>query len=720
VALTPGTRLGPYEIVSALGAGGMGEVYRARDPRLGRDVAIKVLPTAFSTDGDRLRRFEQEARAAAALNHPNILAVHDIGTEAGAPFIVAELLEGGTLRDRLNAGPIAVRKAIELVLPLVHGLAAAHEKGITHRDLKPENVFVTRDNRVKILDFGLAKLTQDPQAFEPASAMVTTPLPTQPGVVLGTVGYMAPEQVRGLAVDHRADLFALGAILYELLSGRRAFSRDTAPETMAAILNEDPPELDAAAPVPPALVRIVTRCLEKSPSSRFQTASDLAFALESVSETSGASTAIPAGRPRAYGAWLGWGAALLLLATLTPLAYQHLRETPIARSVMRFQIPPTVEFGGPGNFSLSPDGRHLAFVARGPDGATRLWIRTLDSLEVRPLPGSETGDAAPPPFWSPDGRFVAFDAGGTLKKVDVSGGLPQTLCDLPRGSVAVGGSWNRDGDIIFGNFGGLLHVRETGGAVSPLTTLDASRKEEFHLLPTFLPDGRHFVYLRVSPSAPESSGTYIGTLDAAPDSQSATRLMPYEVGMTYAAAADGGPGRLLFLRAGTLMAQPFDARRLALVGEPVPVAERVGSFRDGAYFSASANDILVYRHAASDSQLTWFDRHGIVSGRVSEPGGFRAVALSPNGARAVASRTDAVDTTKADLWLFDLSRGSGATRLTLGTGLAEFPVWSRDGTRVVFTFNNSSLRQARERRGRRRGVAAIGGRRNPLGQQLVT
>jgi serine/threonine protein kinase/Tol biopolymer transport system component len=693
VALSAGTRLGPYEIVSALGAGGMGEVYRARDPRLGRDVAIKVLPAAFSTDVDRLRRFEQEARAAASLNHPNILGVHDIGTDAGAPFIVSELLEGMTLRDRLNTGPIGVRQALEFALQIAHGLAAAHEKSITHRDLKPENVFVTRDSRVRILDFGLAKLTHDQHTFEAETAIVTAAPPTQPGVVLGTVGYMAPEQVRGLPVDHRADLFALGAILYELLSGRRAFSLDTAAETMTAILRDDPPELNAAAPVPPALVRIVNRCLEKSPSTRFQTASDLAFALESVLDASGAgaSPATNGGRPRMSHARLGWAVALLL-ATLAPLAYQHLRETSVAPSAIRFQIAPTVEFAGPGNFGLSPDGRHLAFVGRGSDGSTRLWIRTMDSLEVRPIPGSETNNTAPPPFWSPDGRFVAFDAGGKLKKVDVSGGLPQTLCELPLGTVAVGGSWNRDGDIIVGNFGGLLHCRETGGAVTSITTLDPSRKEEFHLLPTFLPDGQHFVYLRVSPSAPEASGTYIGTLDAEPEAQSAERLMPYAVGMTYAAAVDSGPGRLLFLREGTLMAQPFDATRLALAGEPVPVAERVGSFRDGAFFSASANGVLVYRNADTDSQLTWFDRQGAVSGLVSQPGGFRGVALSPDGARAVASRTNPLDATKADLWLFDFSRGSAATRLTLGTGLSEFPVWSRDGTRIAFTFNNSSLR----------------------------
>jgi eukaryotic-like serine/threonine-protein kinase len=670
----------------------MGEVYRARDPRLGRDVAIKVLPSEFSANVERLDRFKQEARAAAALNHPNILAVHDIGTDADVPFIVSELLEGETLRERVKTGPVAARKAIQLALPIVHGLAAAHEKGITHRDLKPENIFITSDNRVKILDFGLAKLTQDQSAV--SGTLETAPAATQSGVVLGTVGYMAPEQVRGLPADHRADLFALGALLYELLSGRRAFSRDTTPETMAAILNEDPLDLGTAAPpVPLDLVRIVNRCLEKRPADRFQTASDLGFALQGLSDASSVSTATPARRSARHTAWIGWAVAGLLLATLAPLAYQRVRERRPASSPIRFQMPPIVEFAGPGNFGLSPDGRHLAFAGRGPDGIARLWIRAMDSLEVRPLPGSELHGITPPPFWSPDGRFVAFDAGGRLKKLDVSGGLPQTLCDLPSGSVAVGGSWNRDGDIIFGNFGGLLRVRETGGAASPITSLDPSRKEEFHLLPTFLPDGRHFVYLRVSPGAPELGGAYIGTLDAKPEAQSTQRLMPYEVGLAFAAADDSGPGRLLFLHEGTLMAQPFDPRRLALAGDPVPVVERVGSFRDGAYFSASANNVLVYRTADTDSQLTWFDRQGGVSRRASEPGGFRGVALSPDGTRAVASRTNPQDTTKSDLWLFDLTRESGATRLTLGGGLAEFPVWSPDGKRIAFTFNNSSLRE---------------------------
>jgi eukaryotic-like serine/threonine-protein kinase len=695
MSFSAGTRVGPYEIVAPIGAGGMGEVYRARDPRLGRDIAIKVLPTAFSADADRLRRFEQEARAAAALNHPNILAVYDIGTHADAPFIVSELLEGETLRERLTAGPVPVRKAIGQALQIAHGLAAAHEKAITHRDLKPENLFLTRDNRVKILDFGLAKLTRDRPPAAAETALATMPSPTEPGVVLGTVGYMAPEQIRGLPVDHRADLFAFGAILYELLSGRRAFRRDTAPETMAAILNEDPPDLgNDASPLPPALARIVDRCLEKNPSARFQTASDLAFALESVSDAPSASVGARA-NPRhvRQRSWIGWGAAALLLATLAPVAYRHVRERQAAPNPVRFHIFPTVELSGPGNFALSPDGRHLAFWGRGPDGIQRLWIRDMDSLDIRPLFGSEAGGpAVPPPFWSPDARFVAFDSGGKLKKLDVSGGLPQTVCDLP--SVAVGGSWNRAGDIIVGNGdGGVLRVRDTGGAPSPVTALDASRKEEFHLLPSFLPDGRHFIYLRISPGAPDNGGAYIGTLDATPDAQSTQRLMPYAVGLTYVEDGDSSAGRLLFLREGTLMAQPFDATRLTLGAEPVPVAERVGSFRDGGFFSASTNGVLVFRAADADSQLTWFDRQGTVIGRFSEPGAFRDVALSPDATRAVVSRTDPRDAAKADLWLLDLSRGSGATRLTLGTGIAESPVWSPDGKRIVFTLDHSRLKQ---------------------------
>jgi len=395
MTLTAGARLGPYEILSAIGAGGMGEVYRARDPQLRRDVAIKVLPVAFSTDADRLHRFEQEARAAAALNHPNILAVFDIGRDAGAPFIVSELIEGTTLRDR-QAGPVPVRKAVAYAVAIARGLAAAHEKGITHRDLKPENIFITTDDHVKILDFGLAKLTSDPSA---ASALQTV-AQTEPGAILGTVGYMSPEQVRGLAVDHRADLFALGVVLYELVSGQRAFRRDSAAETMAAIVNEHPPDLRATErQIPPALTRIIERCLEKSPTARFQTASDLAFALDALSDPSGPASAVGVAAQPPRRGWIAWGAVALLLVTLAPLAYQRVREPPAAAAPpMRFQIAPTVDLAGPGNFSVSPDGRSLAFFGAGADAIPRLWIRAMDSLEARSVPGSEAFGPVPPPF----------------------------------------------------------------------------------------------------------------------------------------------------------------------------------------------------------------------------------------------------------------------------------------------------------------------------------
>jgi len=694
--VTIGARFGPYEIIAPIGAGGMGEVYRARDSRLHRDVAIKVLPAALSADTDRLVRFEQEARAAAALNHPNILAVYDVGSEFGAPFIVSELLEGQTLRERLEAGPLPVRKAIAYVVCVTRGLEAAHGKGITHRDLKPDNVFVTTDDRIKILDFGLAKLAVDPSAAA-ASALQTAP-PTAVGAVLGTVGYMAPEQVRGQAVDPRTDLFAVGVILYELLSGRRAFRRDTAPETMAAILNEDPPDIAAAGrSIPPALVRIIDRCLEKHPAARFQTASDLAFALESLSEASNSTNATaPSVRVDRVGrGWIGWVIAAVLLLALAPVAVRHLREQQTVARPMQFQFSPSVELAGPGNFSVSPDGGSVAFFGIGADGGWRLWVRAMNSLDVRPLPGTEIarGSPAPPPFWSPDNRFVAFQASDfKLKKVDVSGGPAQTLGEMP--GVAVGGSWNSTGDIIVGNTaGGILRLSENGGAVSPVTVMDAAKKEEFHLLPTFLPDGRHFLYLRIAPGAMAASGTYIGTLDAKADAQSAERLAPYEVGMTYVPAIDQGPGRLMFVREGTLFAQPFDPVRLAMAGNPVAVAQGVGSFRDGGYFSASGNDVLVYRTANTDFQIASFDRTGGRQGRASEPAGFRGAALSPDGGRAVASRTVPQDATKADLWLFDLSQGNSTTRFTFGNGLAEYPIWSSDGRRIAFTLNNNRVVQ---------------------------
>jgi serine/threonine protein kinase len=471
--LLPNMKLSHYRIVSKIGAGGMGEVYRALDVRLDREVALKVLPADFAKNADRLRRFEQEARATSALNHPNILTVYDIGTAStelgGAPFIVMELLEGEELRARLNDGALPVRKAIEYAQQVAAGLAAAHDKGITHRDLKPENLFITKDGRVKILDFGLAKLK--PQKFGggvDSEAPTLKPL-TSPGVVMGTVGYMSPEQVLGQAADHRADIFSFGVILYEMLSGQRAFTGSSMVETMHAILKNEPPELsETNAKVSPALDRIVRRCLEKKPDLRFQTASDLGFALSTLTTPSSsgsnrteaapalATTAItPRSSNRERLAWIGFGVASLLALLAFGTAYFR-RPTLEAEPMRLFVNPPekATRFDWP---MISPDGRTLAFVAT-VEGKTQLWIRPLNSTTAKPLVDLRLDVAFP--SWSPDGQFLSYYEERKLKKIALAGGAPVTLCDM---EVQSRGTWNREGVIVFGaGPAGLKRISASG------------------------------------------------------------------------------------------------------------------------------------------------------------------------------------------------------------------------------------------------------------------
>jgi Tol biopolymer transport system component len=674
----------------------MGEVYRARDPRLGRDVAIKVLPAGLSSDPDRLQRFEQEARAAAALNHPNILALYDIGTHDGAPYLVAELLEGATLREQLASMTLPVRKAIEYAVQLAHGLAAAHEKGIVHRDLKPENVFITDDGRVKILDFGLAKLTQPESPFAGATALPTTPPKTMAGVVVGTVGYMSPEQVRGMAADHRADIFAFGAVLYEMLSGRRAFHGDTAMDALTAIVKDHPPDLPVAERrIPPALVRIADRCLEKSPAARFQSTRDLAFALESLTTPSGTSSVVaPIDGPsttsvlwgrRAAMAWAS-AAGVLLLVTVA-LAIGYLSRAPVAPRAVWFQIeePRDVTFAGGPAFSpgaaISPDGRHVAFMARRTgDTADLLWIRSLDALDARPLSGT---DGVTFPFWSPDSTAIAFFAQGKLRKIDVSGGPAQTLCDAPAGQ---GGTWNRDGVILFAPnaTGVLFRVSSAGGQPGAVTKLSAADKDRSHQWPDFLPDGRHFLFL----SQP-SNVVYAGSLD----SGEVKRIVNTDSRTLYAT------GYLTFVRGGTLMAQPFDARRLETTGEAVPLAEdvRANAANARAAFAVSESGVLAYRTGTVDApiQLTWFDRSGREIAKVGQAKDYRAVALSPDGQRIVVhlhERAAGTGEGSGGLWLLDPVRGT-ESRFTF-TGMHDGnPRWSPDGSRVVFNSNRSGESQ---------------------------
>ena len=679
VGLTSGQKLGPYEIVGAIGAGGMGEVYRARDPRLGRDVAIKVLPASLSADADRLHRFEQEARAAAALNHPNILAVYDIGTHDGAPYIVSELLEGETLR--IPPAGLPVRKAVEYALQIARGLAAAHEKGIVHRDLKPVNLFVTTDARVKILDFGLAKLTQAESSVEAPTNLPTSPaINTQAGMVLGTVGYMAPEQVRGLAVDHRADIFAFGVVLYEMLSGRRAFQGATSADTMIAIVKEDPPDLPMAERhIPPALERIVDRCLEKSPSARFQTAADMAFALEALSAHSGrtaiAADALPPPdaprRSRERIAWMtaaGLGAALLAAGAI---AVRHLREAPPVGPPVQFQVrmPEGVLPLPQAPIEISPDGQQVVFGAT-VEGVPALWLRQLSSVEARRLPGTE---GAFYPFWSPDSRSVAFFAEGKLKRVPLAGGPPIVLCAAPG---PAGGSWGRDDSILFASSGGtgVQRVSSNGGAVAAVTTLQ--KGETGHRWPFFLPDGRHFLFLVVSASVGTSGALFVGSLD----SGERTALGPTDSNAVF------GSNHLLFARGGVLLAEPFDAARLQVRGEPFQVAEGVDTYAGTrrAPISVAGTGVLAYRPGNALTSLTWLDRSGRILGTVGDPAVYLNLALSPDERRLAVSEATAA-MRNIDIWIIDFERPGTPTRLTTDPGAEFDPAWSPDGSQLLFT-----------------------------------
>ena len=682
MTLAPDTRLGRYEIRALLGRGGMGEVYLARDPKLGREVAIKVLPSSFSADAERLARFEQEACAAGALDHPNILVVHDVGKENRTPYVVSELLDGETLREKLSGAPPPQRKALDFATQIARGISAAHERGIVHRDLKPENIFITTDGRAKILDFGLAKLAQA-DGDQAQTGIPTRRVETDPGAVMGTVGYMAPEQVRGQKVDHRADIFSFGCILYEMLAGRRAFRGESPADTLSAILNQDPPRLsDSNRDVPPELERLVLHCLEKSPGARFQSASDLAFALEAISTASSQTGKQPSAPPHAEPAsskkrtMLVWALAAITTVAALSAAALYFRRAPEGARVLRMSVllPEKTSFiGTVPTISLSPDGRYLAFVAAS-EGRNFLWVRALDSLSAQALSGSEGASSPSAPFWSPDGRFVAFTVGGKLKKIDVSGGPPQTLCDL---SGFRGGSWNRDGVIVFGGVSGPLYrVSAAGGEPTPVTTLDQTRYETSHRWPYFLPDGRHFLYF-VRSNQPGGGGIYVGSLGA----EEPKRILPAVINAMYAP-----PGFLIFMRNEALLAQPFDADKLELTGEPLTVAEKV-AYNPGlgrGAFTISEDGMLAFRSGSGQiDQPLWFDRAGKQIGSLGEPGIYFNLWLSPDEKRVAVDRSDPQIGTN-DVWVFDLSRGI-PSRFTTDPGSDSNPVWSADGRHIIFS-----------------------------------
>src|SRR5262249_1682674 len=491
-----------------IGEGGMGEVYRAYDPKIGREVAIKVLSAEVAANKERVARFEQEAQAAGALNHPNILAIHDVDTQNDVLYVVSEVLEGEELRNRLEQGQIPLRKAINYAQQIVSGLSAAHEKGIVHRDLKPENLFITRDERVKILDFGIAKLSTPAQSPNPdISEDATRKVLTNPGMVMGTVGYMSPEQVRGEKTDHRSDIFSFGAILHEMLTGRRAFRRETMAETMTAILKEEPEELSASNPnISPALERIVNRCLEKKPQRRFQSTADLGFALDALSAptsssgrdlTVAASVAVAEVKRSAWGERIPWIAAGVFAIAAAVLAWAYFRTgtngngTPSMR--LAFQPPKNLQFNDtqPDWAVISPDGEKIAFTANTPDGKYLLYVSDLKSGQVTPLPGSENPLE---PFWSPDSKSIAYGSRGKVKRSDISGGNAQILTDAPR---LTAGAWNRNGDIVFGpDYGSVMFTVSAKGGEARQVTFQEADGDGQHSGGTFLPDGRRFIFTR--------------------------------------------------------------------------------------------------------------------------------------------------------------------------------------------------------------------------------
>jgi serine/threonine protein kinase/Tol biopolymer transport system component len=686
LALEPGDKLGAFEIIASIGRGGMGEVYQARDVRLNRMVAIKILPPWLAESAESRERFEREARMIASLNHPHICTLHDVGHLGVMDYLVMEFLEGETLASRLLKGPLPLEQTLLYAMQIAGALDVAHRRGMTHRDLKPGNVMLTKSG-AKLLDFGLAKLKHCGPLIgvSPTQHPTATHSITAQGSILGTLQYMAPEQLEGRDTDARTDIFALGAVIYEMATGKKAFEGGSQASIIARILETDPPPIRSLQPMTPAsLDRVTKACLAKDPDARLQSAQDVNLELQWIrdapDEPGNSGGTAPLARWRRTLPWILFGATTLLFGLFASWRLVGNKSAVPAKPV-RFQIllstkPPLRPTG---LMALSPDGERLALVATGADGVPRIWIRALDSLEMRPLPGTEAVGSLM--FWSPDGRFIAFDSGGKLLKIDVSGGPPRTVCEL--NGMGVGGSWSKDGVIVFGLFGkALMQVSAGGGVATPLTVLDPSH-DIAHTVPWFLPDGKHFLYMRDNGLRGAIS---VGSLDAKPGQQDPRRLLEVASAAAYAPSADPDSGWLLFLRGQTLMAQPFDARRLTLSGEPVRVVEEpIGVYLDYSLFTLSANGTLAYISAGRvDSQLTWFDAAGTVQSKVGEAGPYVGVALSPDGTRAFVYKRTEIPERHVALWLLDLARGT-STRSDLDSSADNMDaVWAPDGRSIIF------------------------------------
>jgi Tol biopolymer transport system component len=649
-----------YRISSKLGEGAMGEVYRAIDSKLGREVAIKLIPEDFAKDATRMARFTREAQVLASLNHPNIAAIYGVEDRA----LIMELVEGETLAERIKNGPIPFDEALEFARQIADGLSAAHDKGVVHRDLKPANIKITPGGTIKLLDFGLAKADGPwTSATSIDDAPTLTVASTGQGVILGTAAYMAPEQARGRNVDKRADIWAYGVIIYEMLTGSQMFAGDTVTDVLASVVRLDPD----LARVPASVRPMLRRCLEKDPKKRLRDVGDALLLLDAAP----AAAAAPGKRLT----WALAGLAALLAIGLAALSYAHFRATQPPADVVRFQmgLPDKVSFTQNGISAISPDGRKIAFAAYGADGMPRIWIRPLDSSTAAPLEDALIGQQPLFIIWSPDGRYIGFGQGRKFQKIDVTGGPVQSVSDI---TPVIGAAWGERG-ILLGTTTGIVNVPPSGGTARPVTKLSGG--ESSHAYPVFLPDGRHFLYLRGVPPGKRTIG--VGDLDSAPEAQSTAAILTTDTQVAVSHSSREASTKVLFLRDTTLLAQDFDMQSLKLIGEPATLAEQVVSatFPAIGYFSASNTGTLVYRTIPGNRrQLTWLNREGQVVGTPGEPRPYSLVKVSPDGTKAAVVQTDTrQQPANADIWIVDLKSGE-STRFTFDPGEDAQPVWSPD------------------------------------------
>ena len=687
MTLPPGAKLGPYEITALVGQGGMGEVYQARDTRIDRTVALKILGGTLSSV-DRRTSLEREARFVASLNHPHICALHDVSREKETPFLVMEYVQGETLAARLTRGALPPREAVRYAIQIGEALDHAHRHGVLHRDLKPANIMLTKAG-VKVLDFGLSALR--------TAAPIDVPLDRTPVAgervaseesLLGTIQYMAPERLEGHAADVASDLFAFGAVMYEMATGRRAFDSGSAAGVIAAVLQTDPPPASSIEPaVPAAFEWVIQKAIAKNPDARWQAAGDVVEVLRWVART-------PAVPPPGQSSkrWLlpGLGVLSAVLALSAFGAYRAFRAEPATEPAMTFSIDPPATGGftpttssvqSP-QFALSPDGRRLAFVASVGHEPPQLWLRQLQALNPEPLAGTQGAEY---PFWSPDSQSLGFFANGSLKRIDIAGGPARVLAPAAFGR---GGAWNRTGTIVFApsTQTGLFRVSAAGGEAAPLTTLDASGSEASHRWPQFLPDDRHFLYF-VQGTTPETHSLYIGDLDRSP---------PRRVRAAPLSAAFVAPGHLLFVLDDALLAAPFDWRAAKIVGEPSTVVSSVaGSSSFYGAFSASGNGLLVYASSEASSELVWLDRAGQRSPALRPASQYADFRLSPADDRLALAEVDP-QTHRPDIRVLDLQRGA-TLRVTYDAATDASPVWSPDGRHLVFRSNRSGLHDLYER-----------------------